>query len=427
MPDIVSRIQLEGLVDSTSSPDAFTIVEGLDPAIFFQLLRVTQQTPTTASIIRRHCVQGEIVFREGVKGDTMYMVLAGRCALVKGDLNSPTILGLCNVGSIFGEMALLENEPYSSTVVALDDLALLGINRKRFHQFVEEMPSLSIKIMEVLSLRLRDTDEARASTFVAEQRLEDQVLSLETEKQRLEELERLRKETTDLIIHDLRNPLNAINLSLNTLSLVLPENFPQANRQLLEVAKMSVDHMKQLVDSLLGVSRIESGEEEFVFTNTDVGSLIQEVAGRFTLLGMKKISLWQQIEPALPPVRLDAEKISRVLVNLLDNAFRYTPENGRITIEARRLGMQVQLSVSDAGPGIPIDQRERIFTRFAQINYDNPSRRGFGLGLTYCRLAVEAHGGRIWVEDGPDSRGSCFIFTLPLESGISSIYGIPPQ
>ncbi len=193
-------------------------------------------------------------------------------------------------------MALLENEPYSSTVIALDELSLLGINRKRFHQFVEEMPSLSIKIMEVLSLRLRDTDEARASTFVTEQRLEHQVLSLETEKQRLEELERLRKETTDLIIHDLRNPLSAINLSLNTLTLVLPDNFPQANRQLLEVAKMSVDHMKQLVDSLLGVSRIESGEEEFIFTNTDLASLIQEVAGRFTLLGMKKISLWQQIE-----------------------------------------------------------------------------------------------------------------------------------
>jgi len=422
MPDIVSRTQLDGLIESTSSPDAFTIVEGLDPTIFFQLLRVTQQTPTTASIIRRHCVQGEIVFREGEKGDTMYMVLAGRCAMVKGDLESPTILGLCNVGSIFGEMALLENEPYSSTVIALEELSLLGINRKRFHQFVEEMPSLSIKIMEVLSLRLRDTDEARASTFVTEQRLEHQVLSLETEKQRLEELERLRKETTDLIIHDLRNPLSAINLSLNTLTLVLPDNFPQANRQLLEVAKMSVDHMKQLVDSLLGVSRIESGEEEFMFSNTDLASLIQEVAGRFTLIGMKKISLWQQIEPGLPPVRLDADKISRVLVNLLDNAFRYTPENGRISIEARRLDMQVHISVSDAGPGIPIDQRERIFTRFAQINQQNPSRRGFGLGLAYCRLAVEAHGGRIWVEDGHDGRGSCFIFTLPLQpNGISSI------
>lgn len=415
MPDRVSPSQLAELVECTSSTDSLTIVEGLDPAIFFQLLRVTQQTPTTASIIRRHCTKGEIVFREGQKGDTMYMVLAGRCVLVKGDLEAPTLLGLCHVGSIFGEMALLENEPYSSTVVALDDLSLLGINRKRFHQFVEEMPSLSIKIMEVLSLRLRESDEARASTSVAEQRLENQVLSLETEKQRLEELERLRKETTDLIIHDLRNPLNAINLSLNTLSLVLPENFPQANRQLLEVAKLSVDHMKQLVDSLLGVSRIESGEEEFVFAQTDLAALIQGVAGRFSILGTKKISLWQQYEPALPPVTMDADKIARVLVNLLDNALRYTPENGSLTIEARRIGAQVQVSVSDSGPGIPADQRERIFTRFAQINLDNPSRRGFGLGLAYCRLAIEAHGGRIWVEDGPGGKGSCFIFTLPVE------------
>lgn len=414
MPDHVSLSQLEELVACTSSPDALTIVEGLDPAIFFQLLRITQQTPTTASIIRRHCGKGEIVFREGEKGDTMYMVLAGRCVLVKGNLDTPTLLGLCNVGSIFGEMALLENEPYSSTAVALDDISLLGINRKRFHQFVEEMPSLSIKIMEALSLRLREADEARASTFVAEQRLENQVLSLESDKLRLEELERLRKETTDLIIHDLRNPLNAINLSLNTLALVLPENLPQANRQLLEVAKMSVDHMKQLVDSLLGVSRMEAGEEEFEFVQTDLADLIQAVASRFTVLGIKKISLRQQIEPALPMVSIDADKIARVIVNLLDNAFRYTPENGSIAIEARRLGSQIHISVSDAGPGIPVDQRERIFTRFAQINLDNPSRRGFGLGLAYCRLAIEAHGGRIWVEDGPGGRGSCFVFTLPL-------------
>lgn len=416
MPELISRTQLESLIASVSSPAAFTFIEGLDPAIFFQLLRATQQTPTTASIIRRHCVQGEIVFREGEAGDTMYMVLAGRCVLVKGDLNSPTILGLSKIGSIFGEMALLENEPYSSTAISLDDLSLLGINRKRFRQFVEEMPSLSIKVMEALSLRLRATDEARASTNVLERRLESQVLSLETEKQRLEELERLRNETIELIIHDLRNPLNAINLSLNTLDLMLPGTLPPTHHQLIEVATRSVDHMKRLVDSLLGVSRIESGEEEFAITETDLASIVQEVASRFAMVEMKKIRLVQQVESGLPPVPMDADKISRVLMNLLDNAFRYTPENGQITVAANRHGGQVRISVSDNGLGIPIDQREHIFTRFAQINRDNPSRRGFGLGLAYCRLAVEGHGGRIWVEDGPGGIGSSFVLTLPLQS-----------
>jgi signal transduction histidine kinase len=414
MPELVTKAQLEQILATISASSDLTKVEGLDPAVFFQLLKVTQQTPNTASITRRHCAQGEIVFLEGEQGDTMYMVLAGRSAMLKGDLNQPTLLGLCEVGSIFGEMALLEDLPYSSTVIALEELSLLGINRKRFHQFVTEMPSLSIKIMEMLSLRLRATDEARASINVQERRLADQVLSLETEKLRLEELERLRQETTELIIHDLRNPLSAINLSLNTLALVTPDSQAETNRKLIDVAKMSVDHMRQLVDSLLEVSRIEAGEEVFNLAPADLATMIQDVVARYSLLKLKKINLDQQIEPGLPKIPLDESKISRVLLNLLDNAFRYTPENGQIIIGARRLYQQVQVNISDTGPGIPREQRERIFTRFAQINIDRPTRRGFGLGLAYCRLAVEAHGGRIWVEDGPGGRGSCFVFSLPV-------------
>lgn len=119
------------------------------------------------------------------------------------------------------------------------------------------------------------------------------------------------------------------------------------------------------------------------------------------------------IEPGLPPVLADRDKIDRVIMNLLDNALKYTPEGGQISVSVtqEREGF-VKVSVSDDGPGIPPDERERIFERFAQVANGQSRQRGFGLGLTYCRLAVEGHGGTIWVEPGDGGRGSCFTFTL---------------
>jgi signal transduction histidine kinase len=103
-----------------------------------------------------------------------------------------------------------------------------------------------------------------------------------------------------------------------------------------------------------------------------------------------------------------------VLVNLLDNALKYSPDGCQITIAAEATPDGVIVSDTDQRPGIPPDQRERIFERFAQVaDATQPRRRGFGLGLTFCKLTVEAHGGEIWVEPGPNDRGSCFAFTLP--------------
>ena len=117
---------------------------------------------------------------------------------------------------------------------------------------------------------------------------------------------------------------------------------------------------------------------------------------------------------ALPTASADRDKIERVVTNLVDNAVKYTPNGGQITLAARAEAEHLLLSVTDTGPGIPEEQRQRIFERFAQVKGDTRARRGFGLGLAYCRLAVEAHGGRIWVEPGPGGVGSRFAFTLPI-------------
>ena len=135
---------------------------------------------------------------------------------------------------------------------------------------------------------------------------------------------------------------------------------------------------------------------------------------RCSILLRRGVILQARIAPDLPSAIADREKIELVLVNLADNAMKYTPDNGRILFAAQREGHFVRFRVTDTGPGIPPGERQRVFERFAQVSGDKVARRGFGLGLTYCRLAVERHGGRIWVEPGENGLGSCFVFTLPI-------------
>jgi signal transduction histidine kinase len=187
------------------------------------------------------------------------------------------------------------------------------------------------------------------------------------------------------------------------------------NRDLLDLANSSCTRMQRLVDSLLDVSRLETGETTLSIAPVDLYVLLHEAVNREQLpVRTGRVSLHVAIPDDLPIVTGDAEKLDRVIANLIDNAIKYTPQGGQITIAARVDNSWLEVSVTDAGPGIPPDQRQRIFERFAQVTGEQPRRRGFGLGLAFCRLAVEAHGGQIWVEPGPEGVGSAFKFTLPL-------------
>jgi signal transduction histidine kinase len=120
------------------------------------------------------------------------------------------------------------------------------------------------------------------------------------------------------------------------------------------------------------------------------------------------------VDAALPHVSVDNGLITRVFYNLIDNALKFTPESGLITIEAQTNENELLVTITDTGPGIPLKYREDVFRRFSQVPNQRGRRRGTGLGLTFCKLAVEAHGGRIWVESGPAGVGARFQFTLPL-------------
>jgi signal transduction histidine kinase len=225
------------------------------------------------------------------------------------------------------------------------------------------------------------------------------------------QMEEMREDLTAMIFHDLRSPLGNVLSSINMLQQMLPPD-DEMSQSLLGIAIRSGQHLSRLVDSLLDLRRLEGGKavlhKEDVLLSTLANEAIQQVQP--TAEG-KSIQLINKLPEWLPVVRVDSDMVRRVVINLIDNAVKYTPGAGTVIVSARVEGSEAIISISDTGPGIPETERTRIFDKFARIQRVG-APKGLGLGLAFCRLAIEAHGGRIWVEPGQPS-GSVFLFTLP--------------
>ncbi len=379
------------------------------------LLAAINRELRTQWLVEQQYVPGEIIFKEGDVGDAMYVIRAGQVVVFKGNPTSPIVLGYRGVGEIVGEMALLEDRPRSATVVATEEVGLLKISRKDFQKWLGRNPSLRGNLLKALSARLRAADQIRSDTLLTTESLSRQISNLKTEKQQLLELQRLRQESTELIVHDLRNPLSLVTGVIHMLEMVLPEGILQANQEILELVLINCERMNRLVDALLDIARLESGAPELFLTEVNLPQLVNVVVKRMaTLIDSSSISLQLFIPAGLPAVVVDEEKIDRVLANLIDNAVKFTPKGGEITVAAEKQDQHVLVSVANTGPTIPRHDRERIFDRFAQLSETSHQRRGSGLGLAFCRLAIEAHGGHIWVEPGEGDEGNRFVFSLPL-------------
>ena len=232
-------------------------------------------------------------------------------------------------------------------------------------------------------------------------------------------LEDARAELIHTIVHDLRSPLTAIKGGLNVLHELGQDPSETALAQeILQVVENSTDGLLALVESLLDVARLETGQMPLEFTAAPLAVPLDEAVRLMGVLAQEAdVALQAQVPEALPLLHIDIDKVRRVFINLLDNALRFTPSGGRVVVQAAPEpgGRHVRVTVTDSGPGIPPDARARIFERFATglTGLPQRGRKGLGLGLTFCRLAVEAHGGRIWVEDAPGG-GAAFIFTLPV-------------
>ena len=232
-------------------------------------------------------------------------------------------------------------------------------------------------------------------------------------------LQTVRRDFISNISHELRTPLAAVRAVVETLQAGAIEDSTVVY-EFLDRAERELDTLTQMVEELLELSRIESGEVPLRLTPTSISDLIIDSLDRLGPQAERKdIEIDVQITDRLPVISADAERMQRVMTNLLHNAIKFTPEGGSIQVAARlsdgaRSQAEVIVSVRDSGVGIAADDLPRIFERFYKSDRARTrSRGGTGLGLAIARHLVEAHGGRIWAKS-KEGKGSTFYFTLPV-------------
>ena len=236
-----------------------------------------------------------------------------------------------------------------------------------------------------------------------------------TRRKQIESLLKLRDDLTNMIIHDLRTPLTSVITGLQTFEMM--GELDDDRKELLGMALKGGQTLLGMINDLLDISKMESGflalefQELAVLTVADYALLQVR-----SLAAERELQLVSDVAPDLPAIYADSDKIRRTLVNLLGNAIKFSLSGGSIVLSVRadeRNG-EVVFAVRDAGEGIPAEAFDKIFEKFGQVETRKAGRKmSTGLGLTFCKMAVEAHGGRIWVES-EIGKGSTFSFTIPI-------------
>lgn len=224
-------------------------------------------------------------------------------------------------------------------------------------------------------------------------------------------VEMLRQDLARVTVHDLRNPLNVVAAGLDVLAGAGPGAMDPSLANFVQLARASCHRALDLVNTILQVSQLESGRMPLNRRPVQAARLIADVTQGMSLLAREnELSLEVRVPTSLPVVWADEALLRRVLENLAGNAIKFTPPGGRVIVAARPVGDALLIQISDTGPGIPPELEGRLFEKFSS----GPGpQQGTGLGLAFCRLAVEAHGGRIWIEDS-SPQGTSVHCTIPL-------------
>jgi len=254
-------------------------------------------------------------------------------------------------------------------------------------------------------------DEVRARV-TAHLELRRQRRELQASYDKLRESERLRDSLVHMIVHDLRSPLTAISAYLQLFGQEAKEKLGAETQEDIASAMHATRNMVRMINGILDVSKMEAQMMKLDLRECDLVQVVgQSLDDLESLVGARRLAFERPAAPAR--VLADQEIVSRIVQNLLANALRFTPADGEIRVGVVVEAEHVRVFVADTGPGIPPDFRESIFDKFVQLDGSALHRnRTTGLGLAFCKLAVEAHGGRIGV-DSELGKGSSFWFTLP--------------
>jgi len=232
----------------------------------------------------------------------------------------------------------------------------------------------------------------------------------------LKKLEETKNSLTQMIVHDLNSPLTAIKGNIELLEMEMSNVFSEEQRNNMHTVLFSIQEMKDMISNLLDIGKIEEGKLALRYEEINLDEIFREATDVMHVLARQdgKV-LTVHVPSGLPRVKADKEMIRRIISNLMGNAIKFTPSGSTIDIAAyyNSAGREVVIGVKDQGKGIPKEYLHRIFEKFVQVEATQSGQRtGKGLGLTFCKMATEAHGGRIWVESELN-KGSTFYFTVP--------------
>ncbi len=267
----------------------------------------------------------------------------------------------------------------------------------------------------------RPSSQNALAQSVQAMKLSDEIFQLRQENEALQEQSNFKDRIIAMLAHDLRNPLTAAAIALETLEgqwetskppqMVLP---PETMARLAHHARSQMQVIERMITNLLDASRGKSSELKIRPRKMDLGALCPLIVETVQAKADAKAQhIKMDVPPDLPYVHADSDHIHQVLINLLDNAIKYTPEGGKIKLcILHRTTQKVQISIFDDGPGIPLEKQKAIFHHAFRLERDE-FKEGYGIGLALCQRIIRAHYGQIWVDSTPNE-GSCFNFTLPV-------------
>lgn len=252
---------------------------------------------------------------------------------------------------------------------------------------------------------------ARVRSLLRLKKLHDQ---LQSSYEQLKHLESMRENLTHMIVHDMRTPLTGIINGMIMVRMLLDIEEGTDADECQTIGEVSAQTLLEMINGLLDITKMEAGEMKLDKQPVEPASVIAAVEQSMRPLAQGgSLSLENATPAGLSVVPADAELLRRILVNLAGNALKFTPPGGTVEIGADELEMETRFWVRDTGPGIPPEYHSKIFEKFGQVeSFTAKKKLSTGLGLTFCKMAVEAHGGRVWLESELE-KGSTFFFSLP--------------
>lgn len=252
-----------------------------------------------------------------------------------------------------------------------------------------------------------------------EREVREKNVQLEKANRELKKLDELKSDFIASVTHEIKTPLNAVRESMSLFIEGLVDPKEDKGKHILEIGQRNIDRLTVMINDLLDFSKLEAGKMRLHLESCDLRKLAEEVAVNFQgAAEHKKITLSSILPPDFSRVYGDSERLIQVLTNLVNNAIKFTPENGRITICGEVDGSFARVSVDDTGIGIAKENQGRIFERFEQVRTEiKMDHKGTGLGLSICKELIKLHHGKIWVESEP-GKGSRFVFTVPMSEQI---------